>query len=54
VKLKDKVQYALDEGRMLILGVQVLLGFDLQSFFMPMFDAMSWPLRATRLVSLGL
>jgi hypothetical protein len=27
-KLKDKIQNALDEGRMLVLGSQVLLGFQ--------------------------
>lgn len=52
MKLKDKVQYALDEGRMLVLGVQVLLGFELQAFVMPAYDALPEPIRVTKLVSL--
>ena len=32
-KLKDKVQTALDEARMLILGSQVLVGFQFRSVF---------------------
>jgi hypothetical protein len=32
-KLKDKIKTALDEGRMLILGSQVLLGFQYRSVF---------------------
>ena len=36
--LKDKVQNALDEGRMLILGSQVLLGFQFRSVFEPGFE----------------
>jgi hypothetical protein len=54
VKLKDKVQYALDEGRMLILGMQVLLGFDLQAVFMRSFDELPLAVRATRVVNLSL
>ncbi|HEX8139034.1 MAG TPA: DUF6328 family protein [Pyrinomonadaceae bacterium] len=37
-KLKDKIKTALDEGRMLILGAQVLLGFQYRSFFEPGFE----------------
>jgi DMSO reductase anchor subunit len=37
-KLKDKVQNALDEGRMLVLGSQVLLGFQYRSAFEPGFE----------------
>ena len=36
--LKDKIKLALDESRMLILGAQILLGFDLRSAFEPAFD----------------
>jgi hypothetical protein len=36
-KLKDKISNALDEGRMLILGAQVLLGFQFRSAFEPLF-----------------
>jgi DMSO reductase anchor subunit len=37
-KLKDKIKTALDEGRMLILGAQVLLGFQYRAFFEPGFE----------------
>src|SRR5438552_2671062 len=37
-ELKDKVQNALDEARMLILGSQVLLGFQLGAAFEPGFE----------------
>ncbi len=37
-KLKDKIQNALDEGRMLVLGAQVLLGFQFRSAFEPVFQ----------------
>ena len=36
--LKDRVQNALDEGRMLILGSQVLLGFQFRSVLEPGFE----------------
>ena len=37
-KLKDKIKSALDESRMLILGAQVLLGFQYRSVFESGFD----------------
>ncbi|HVF91918.1 MAG TPA: DUF6328 family protein [Blastocatellia bacterium] len=37
-ELKDKVQNALDEARMLILGSQVLLGFQFRAIFEPGFE----------------
>lgn len=37
-KLKDKVKTSLDEARMLILGAQVLLGFQFRSTFEPGFE----------------
>jgi len=37
-ELKDKVQNALDEARMLILGSQVLLGFQFRAAFEPGFE----------------
>ena len=37
-ELKDKVKFALDESRILILGCQVLLGFQFRSFFEQRFD----------------
>jgi len=39
-KLKDKVQDALDENRMMVLGVQVLIGFGYRAPFENGFDAM--------------
>ena len=36
--LKDKVKIALDEARILVLGVQVLVGFEYQSVFQKNFD----------------
>ncbi|MDB5219351.1 MAG: putative rane protein [Myxococcaceae bacterium] len=54
VKLKDKVQHALDEARMLILGIQVLLGFDLQAFFMSRWDVLPGSAHVVKLVSLSL
>jgi cytochrome bd-type quinol oxidase subunit 2 len=37
-KLKERVKTALDEGRMLILGAQILVGFQYRSVFEPLFD----------------
>jgi Family of unknown function (DUF6328) len=37
-ELKDKIKIALDESRMLVLGTQVLLGFQFRSTFEPAFD----------------
>ncbi len=54
VKLKDKVQNSLDEGRMLVLGIQVLLGFDLQAFFMSRWDSLSPSAHRSKIVSLCL
>ena len=39
--LDRRVKLALDETRLLILGVQVMLGFQFQSFFQDGFDALS-------------
>jgi hypothetical protein len=37
-ELKNKVQYALDEARMLLIGAQALIGFGFRSAFEPGFD----------------
>lgn len=37
-ELKDKIKIALDESRMLVLGTQILLGFQFRSAFEPAFD----------------
>jgi uncharacterized membrane protein len=38
--IRTKVRHALNEARMLVLGVQVLLGFEMRAFFEPRFDAL--------------
>jgi hypothetical protein len=37
-ELKDKIKIALDESRMLVLGTQILLGFQFRSAFEPAFE----------------
>jgi len=49
-QLRNKIKHALDEGRTLVLGTQVLLGFELRSFFEQGFDSL--PL-ATRYLKAG-
>jgi len=53
-KLKDKVQNALDEARLLILGAQVLLGFEFRSVFESGFERLPVHSRYLKLVSLTL
>jgi hypothetical protein len=53
-KIKNKVENALDEARMLVLGAQVLVGFQLRSVFEPGFDALPLPSQVLKLVGLGL
>jgi hypothetical protein len=53
-KLKDKIQNALDEGRMLVLGSQVLLGFQYRSFFEPGFQKLAVSLQYMKMCGLGL
>jgi DMSO reductase anchor subunit len=38
IELKDKIKIALDESRMLVLGTQILLGFQFRVVFEPAFD----------------
>ena len=42
-KIKDKVENALDEARMLVLGAQVLVGFQLRSVFEKGFESLPIP-----------
>jgi hypothetical protein len=42
---KDKVQTALSEVRTLVLGAQILLGFQYQAVFRPRFEELSGPPR---------
>lgn len=53
-RLKDKVQNALDEARMLILGCQVLLGFQYRTAFEKGFDGLSRSARYLDLAALVL
>ncbi|HZQ10245.1 MAG TPA: DUF6328 family protein [Anaerolineae bacterium] len=40
-KLKDKIENALNESRTLVLGAQVLVGFQYHAFFQPGFERLS-------------
>jgi hypothetical protein len=53
-QIKDKVQNALDETRMLILGAQVLLGFQFRAVFEPGFDRLPEHARYLKLIGLAL
>ncbi len=53
-KLKDKVQTMLDEARMLVLGAQVLLGFDLRATFEKGFEKLPEHAQYAKLGSLAL
>lgn len=52
--LTNKVQNALDEARMLMLGTQVLIGFDFRAALEPGFDKLPPMTQYLKLVSLGL
>jgi uncharacterized protein DUF6328 len=53
-KLKDKIQNALDESRMLVLGSQVLLGFQFRSVFEPGFAKLPLSSQYLKAFALGL
>lgn len=53
-KLKDKVKNALDEARMLVLGAQVLVGFQMRSVFEKGFDSLPIISQGLKLIGLGL
>ena len=53
-KLKDKIKTTLDEGRMLILGSQVLLGFQYRSIFETGFEKLPEHAKYLKLGGLGL
>jgi hypothetical protein len=53
-ELKDKIQNALDEGRMLVLGSQVLLGFQFRSVFEPGFAKLPVSSQYLKMSALGL
>jgi magnesium-transporting ATPase (P-type) len=50
--LKDKIKLALDESRMLILGAQILLGFDLRAAFEPAFERLPRSSQLLKMVTL--
>lgn len=53
-QLKDRVKTTLDEGRILIIGAQVLLGFQLRSMLEPGFEKFSEHAKYMKLGGLGL
>ncbi|HVH79476.1 MAG TPA: DUF6328 family protein [Stellaceae bacterium] len=54
MKLTEKVKFALDETRMLILGAQILLGFQLRGAFQDGFDQLPLDARYLNGLALGL
>jgi hypothetical protein len=53
-KLSDKIKTAMDESRMLILGAQILLGFQYRSFFEQGFETLPPSSQYLKLVALGI
>jgi hypothetical protein len=53
-KVKDKVENALNEARMLVLGAQVLVGFQFRAVFEKGFDSLPLPSQFLKLLGLGL
>ncbi len=53
-KIKDKVENALNEARMLVLGAQVLVGFQFRAVFEKGFDSLPLPSQLLKVVGLGL
>lgn len=53
-QLKDKIQDALDESRMLVLGAQILIGFELASHFQEGFAHLPAASRGVNTVALAL
>ena len=49
-ELKDKIKFALDESRMLVIGAQVLLGFHFRAVFEPAFERLP---RSSQVLKLG-
>src|SRR4051794_26901230 len=52
--LSDKIENGLNEARTLVLGVQVLIGFQYQSFFQTGFEKLARPEQLLKLGSLSL
>jgi uncharacterized protein DUF6328 len=53
-KLSDKAEHALNESRMLILGAQVLIGFDFNAVFQPAFERLPGPVQDLKVLGLAL
>jgi hypothetical protein len=53
-KIDTKLKTALDETRLLILGVQILLGFEFQCVFQDRFDQLATRAKVLNLGALGL
>lgn len=53
-RLEQKHQNALDEVRMLVLGIEVLLGFGFRAFLEPGFDRLPPRMQSVKLAALGL
>ena len=53
-KIDRKLKAALDETRLLMLGVQILLGFEFQAVFQEGFDGLTLSSKYISLASLGL
>lgn len=53
-QLKDKVENVLNETRILVLGIQILIGFAFRGFFEPGFSRMAPYARQVQLASLAL
>jgi hypothetical protein len=53
-QLKDKIENALNETRILVLGIQILIGFGFRGFFEPGFDQMAPVAQQLQLVALAL
>lgn len=53
-QLKDKIENALNETRILVLGIQILIGFAFRTFFEPGFEKMAPYAQQIQLAALGL
>lgn len=53
-QLKDKIENALNETRILVLGIQILIGFGFRTFFEPGFEQMAPYAQQLQLAALGL
>ena len=53
-KLSDKIENVLNESRILVLGIQILIGFEYRTFFEPAFEKMAPYGQQLQLAALGL